>query len=548
MISHGSSPAEREPDSFDVLSMVRDVFNAVLQYKWMVAFVCLLTLLGAGFYLYIWPPVYVAKANILVEREEDAARDDFYVQWNVFRKEDALTELQLIKATPILEEVIRREALTYDDIYRPVTSQLRYFWETSWPGRTYMDLKDRLFPSEDAFAPTPEMVDYGRTIDDFGEGITLLPVGDSYMGELRMKGPSPRVAQTANTLIDTYLEWRLAMHQEEADRAYEILASEAVRAQSELREIEQQRNEFVRSHGLLVGLQREMLQVDQFTNLEMDIARRGERRASLEATLRRIEERLAEEDAMQLVGSVESRSQLYEAARAKRLETEMSLIQARERYLEDSPEIQELHRVIANLDAIIENEPVHVQSGRTDGINPIRQELVSRRDQLESELLGIRAELEVMTATAHSLRSRLEQVPAIEAEFDRLNREHDLVNQKYDVLALRKAQADVSRQTVAATIPSLRVVSYALPPSSKTWPTIRIILPAALLAGLFLGSIAALIRYYASGYVRRADLLKQTGRNPMLGRVNIPTRGRPLTISTRPLTGSAAGRSNQNGT
>ena len=38
MSSAGKNRIDHEPDSFDVLSMVRDVFSAVYQYKWTVLF------------------------------------------------------------------------------------------------------------------------------------------------------------------------------------------------------------------------------------------------------------------------------------------------------------------------------------------------------------------------------------------------------------------------------------------------------------------------------------------------------------------------------
>ncbi len=547
MSSAGKNRIDHEPDSFDVLSMVRDVFSAVYQYKWTVLAICVLTLGAATAYLLIWPPVYVAKATIMLERNEDTARDDFYIQWNVFRKEDPLSELQLMKSVPILEQTIEREQLGYDDIYHPVGSQLRYFWESSWLGTQYYALKRDLFPPDEAVEVSPEVVEYGRTLDDMAKGITIMPVGDSNVGELRIKGPSPRTAQVANTLIDAYLEWRLDMHQREADAAYSILAEQTERVRSEMRELEADRTEFFRENGLLVGTQREMLQVEKLTNVEAEIEQREERIATLKASLEEVETRLAEEDAMRLVASVEDRNSLREAAKLRRLEAEVQLLEAREKYLEESPEVQEIVRLVAALDAMIEGEPDRIMASRTEGLNTVRQELISRRDALRSELVGAQAGAAVLKETAEGLSSRLAQMPAIEAELNRIDHEHGLLSEKYDVLSHRMSQADVSRKTIAAAMPSMRVISYALPPSSKTWPTLKIIYPAALLIGLFLGTLAALIRYYASGTVRRADLVREHGEAQVLGTVSVPVRGRPLTVETRPVNRPVTTRSGVNG-
>lgn len=531
MISQTPNQPKHEHDSFDVLAMVRDVFDAVWQYKWTVAITCLLVLGMATLYMYVWPPQFRSTATIMVERDSDAARDDFYTAWNVFRKEDARSEIELMTSGPILERVIEREQLGYDDIYRPVTSQLRYFWETSWIGSTYYDMKDNFFPPEQEANLTEEEIEYGRIIDDMPAGISILPIGESNVAEVTMTGPSPRIAQVTNTLLDTYIEWRQELHQTEAARALSVLEEETEDARRELRAIEDRRAAFFEENDLMLDTQREMMQIEQLTNFEGEVARIEEQVMSKEAALEEIERRLAEEQATRIVSSSREFNAIREAAKQKRLDLQFALIQAREQYLSGSPEVREIERSIEKVDAIIAQEPEWVQNSQLDGINTVHESLLTTRDQIRSELAGSKAGLAAVKEKVAALESRLSRMPSISAELHRIEREYRHLNQKYDTLAARKSQAEVSYQTVAATMPSMRVVGYAYPPSSKSWPTLRIIYPAALIVGLGLGVFAAMIQYYASGRVRRGDVLRERDRMSVFGTVRVPTRGRPLEVA-----------------
>jgi len=138
-----------DADSFDVRASFRSIFEAVRHQKMLVLLTCVVTLAGVALYVYIWPPIYTAEVTVMAEPDYDYQRDSFYTGWDVFRKDEARTEVELMTAGPVLLEVAKREKLTYDDVYHPFLSQVSYFWEKSWVGRHYRSLKKKLFPPED---------------------------------------------------------------------------------------------------------------------------------------------------------------------------------------------------------------------------------------------------------------------------------------------------------------------------------------------------------------------------------------------------------------
>src|SRR5450432_3445082 len=195
-------------DSFDVRSSLRSISAAVRHNKGLVLITCVVTLLLVTLYVYVWPPIYKAEATVMAEPDYDYQRDTFYTGWDVFRKDEARTEVELMTSGPVLAEVVKREKLTYDDVYHPFFSQVTYFWEKSWVGSHYRAAKKMLFTSKDKDAPNPADLEFGRIVADLSTGVSIDPVADSNVGKLNVKGPSRRVAAIANTLMNVYLSER----------------------------------------------------------------------------------------------------------------------------------------------------------------------------------------------------------------------------------------------------------------------------------------------------------------------------------------------------
>jgi uncharacterized protein involved in exopolysaccharide biosynthesis len=527
MTAHMSNGHENGSDMFDVAGAVRSVGTAVVRYRWLTLAVWVMVIAAVGWYIYAWPPVYRTEALIMLEREEDLARDEFYVNWNIFRKEDARTEIELMRSGPILKEVIEREKLTYDDVYHPIGSQLRYFWEKSWPGRQYRGVKEYFFPPKDTFAGlSPEEKELGKTISDLAASIMIMPVGESHVGKLVVKGPSPRVAKVANTLMDIYAARRMERYETEATKALTALSAEKAKAQEDLKGVEERRVAFYRDNSVSLNFQQELTQVEQLNKLEMEISTRRALVAQSEAALEKIESQLALEQATKMISSVQELNTVREAAKLRRLEYEMSLIHARDRYDEDSPEVREIKADLAKLDEILAAESERVETSRTEGANTIREKLLGDRVALQAELAATRAGLTEMETTAAGIRTRLACLPALQTELLRIDRDQGVLQERYQVLALKHAQAEVSLATSNAAMPSLRIAAYAVAPGSRSWPRLSMLAPAAFFGGLFIAVAVAVFRLQITERVHPETLRRRCPDLPVyvtMGRRNLTT-------------------------
>ena len=516
-------------DNFDVMGSLRRVATAVRLHRFLVIATTAATLALTILYVVVWPPIYQAEAVIMAERETDVARDSFYNTWSFFRKDDARTEIELLKSGGVLKKVIEIEKLTYNDVYHPVMSQLSYMWEKSWPGRGYKELKAMIFGvDEDDAATTPAEKDFGRTITDMAAGISVETLGEANVARVHVKGPSRRVAQIANTLLDVYLVRRTDSHVAEAQRSFDVLTHEIARAGEELRQISERRVAFLQRNGLTFDLQSETQEVKALTDIEINITAQRVKNASLQASLAQVEKDLVTEPAMRKLSSVSELSSVRESSKQKRLDLEIALIATRIRYREDSPEVKEVLESIAKLDTLIAGSSERVDRGVTEGLNVVRQQLVSTRNTLLAELEGGRASLTAMQESSQRLRSRLARVPQLQDNLRTLDRLYATAHEKFQALLQKRAQVDVALSSTKAGMPSLRVVDYARPPSSKWWPRLKFLYPGALLVGLILGVFAALLANLLSGRVIREHVVRGRGGVAHYGTINVTTSTRPL--------------------
>jgi len=522
----------RDPDTFDVRGALRGLTEAARRYKWLVAASCAVSLSLTTAYVLLFPPTFVVKSQVMVEKAVDNSRDSFYSTWAVFRKDDPRTEIELMTAPALIAEVVKKEGLKYDDVYHPTTAHLARMWRNSLPGRTYRGIKESLFPkTPDQDAPTQEDIQLGETVTGMQSGIKVTPVADSSIGEITVKGPTRRVARITNTLVNTYLERRSERFRAEAQRNLDALDQEVSAAAKEASEISGQRLAFLRSHSLSFDLGKESQQLTKLVELEDGVAANRAKVASLKASLRLVESQMSAEPATRTASTTVEQNTVRESAKLKRLDLETGLISLRSVYREDSPEVREVRENIAELDRLISREPEKVEKLATVALNSTRQDLVLSRNSLQSQLQGIEAGLAVMEDTQKDLRARIGKVPELQNQLRDMDRQFALVNDRYQALSAKRAQAAVSKAMAMAAMPSMQVVQVATPPDEPQWPKLKLLFPTALLVGLLLGVVAARIRMLTSGRVSRTGLDAGGLDSPIYASIRIPLCGPPFDVA-----------------
>lgn len=518
----------QDPDTFDVRGALLSLYRTAILERRVILVTMAVVLAVAIAYAIWWPPIYQAEATVMSEGDHDTARDSFYGGWSVFRKDDMRTEAELFTSAPVLKEVIAREKLTYDDIYHPFGSHVAYLWQKSLVGRAYRKVKGWIIPP-DADAPSPEEQDKARTLADMKAGIFLTNVGEANMGVLTVRGPSRRVADIANTLIDVYLKQRIQRYRTESMESVETLTQAADAAAAKLKQIEQERIEFMRENGLGMGVEKEKLEVQKLADLEEREADTRAKIASHEASLAALQREIQAEPATRTITTSYELNAQRETVKQKRLDQQAALVYARMRYKEDSPEVQEILTTIAGLDKLIAATSEKVPKASTDALNATREDLRTRENGLATELVGLKAALASMQKQRAALQSRAAMVPTLQAKLREFDRNYKFAEDRYLNVDGKRAQASLSIVSLQA-MPSTRVVAEAVRPDNKFWPRNYILYPVALVAGLVLGLLVALAKSVILGRIRREHLLPGRAAAPFYGLVAVPSTAPRLTV------------------
>jgi uncharacterized protein involved in exopolysaccharide biosynthesis len=527
----GPIPRGEDEDSFDLRGSIQRVFDACRTYRWPVAATVFATLAIIQVYVVLWPPIYETDVLVVGDSPKDVIRSNFYEAWNVFRREDLPVEAELMTSRTVLVRVVTELGLTYDDVYHPFLSHAAYLWQESWVGKRYRAVKRLIFPKpKGPYDPTPEQIELARTVRDFQDGVRLDAAGEAPVGHLKVRGPSPRVAEIANKLIDVYLEERTKHFFDEAKRAYDSLSSEVETAGAELLASDLARRKFYEENGLVLDFEKDKHEVAQTAELD---ARVRDAQAEIDGLRRKQQAMKAtlEGEPLEVVGvHVSELNTLRERMIGARFDLENQLAATAQRYRPDSPEVLDLKARIKQLDDEIAGQPEKIESSTTRTLNSVREQVRQREIESGAELERLQVALESRQKILGGYNQHVALLPAKLMRALELGRELRLREQRYNVLSERQAMARVSMATVATAASSMRVADHAAPPAEPIWPRTRLFYLGGLAVGLLAGIGLAVLLDILQGRVTDTRLRQTHLGLPVYGTLQLASRPLPLLL------------------
>ncbi|MEJ2682729.1 MAG: Wzz/FepE/Etk N-terminal domain-containing protein, partial [Gammaproteobacteria bacterium] len=395
-------------DTFDVKSSFLKLLYTIQNQKGLIIFISFSVLCVTVLYMQIWPPVFKAEVILRFEADNDPQRSDFYQQWNVFRRDSLTDEALLITSPPVLIKVIKRLELSYEDVYHPFASYVTHLWGQSSIGKSYRKFKNMILGNPNSIqALTQNERERMKVLKDFKASVSLSPISESNIGLLVVRGPSAYVATIANTVVDVYLEMRRTRFVQEAEEAYNALASEASRAYDELHNVETRMTNYFEKNGLIMAYEKDRTALQQWLQLQQSIIDLESIVASHRESLAVVEQQLTQEQR-----SITS-ARLYQKNTLENQLTQL-LLQHRdalEHFQANSPEIQFINNQISSVRKLMKDQGSVIQESSTEVINSTFETLRTRRAQIESDLEGALAALNVKHAAEQTMRKNLETLP-----------------------------------------------------------------------------------------------------------------------------------------
>ncbi len=495
-----------EADSFDFQKSLEMIKQALFCHKLLIASTIFLTLFIVIVYMMAFPANYEAKVVLIADSSKDMQREEFYRYWNMFRNNSLADEGELMTSNLIIGKVVDSLELGYGDVYHSFTNHLGYLWVESWIGKNYRAIKYWIFPRKVLYSLTPEEFERGKTIKSFKDGIELQPVPDTNIGILIARGPSPRIADIVNTMVNLYLEERKIRMTIEADTAYNALKTEVDKASGRLNAIEKKIEEHYEQNNMLLAFEKDKLQVTRWIELQATIVESEAKLAYIVATLKEIDRQLGMENKDVVTSRVLIKNSARVKLRDQIVQLQISLEQAKLRYNTDAPEVTEIIAQINALTRLWKEEEKIEEAQSTELISETYQALLNRKSTLLSEMKGLRANLKVKKASERATANKLKALPAKSNITHDLERERALLEKRYTGLSDKLTTAAVSKATILSAPPSIRVVDYAEYPEKPYWPKPKFLIIGAIIFGGIMGLLAAIILDFVYGRVSRYRL------------------------------------------
>ena len=483
-------PHNPESDSFQFRASFGGLKRALVAHWLVVVATTLLTTGLVTAYILIWPPTYEAKVMIAADSDKDAQRSSFYSGWNVFRQQGLADEGALLTSGPVLRATVQRLNLKYEDIYHPFFSYLTHLWSESAIGNAYRKVKYWFFPKVvGPYEPSAEQIEASKVLADFRESTKLEAIKDTNIGLLTVKASNQRAAEIANAMTNIYLEQRREGQLKEATQARDSLADEVGKVEADLAVLEQNISRFRKGNNLLLQYEKDKVQIGNFESRRLSIGEVEAQIVERQAALNVVERNLGQE-----AGFMNSARVFKDIAAQEllaRLEVQLAL--AKQQFQEGSREIREVEEQIkaAMVNVTGANQSVVVRNAAKVGES--YELLRTRKSTLESQLSGDIASLRKKKDVLDQERKLLDQLPEKLKTNHEFERSQAVLEAKLRTLYEKLAMASVSVATVRTAPPALRVIEYAANPEKPVWPRTNLFIAGAILSGLLLGILAALL-------------------------------------------------------
>ncbi|MBI2800519.1 MAG: hypothetical protein HYX63_09610 [Gammaproteobacteria bacterium] len=524
-VTYDARPAN-DLDDFDVRGALHQLLACIRGHKLLIL---LCGLASAGLmqaYFKLYPPVYEAKVMVLAESDKDVVREEYYKLWSTFRKNDLDSDIELATAFPVVRKVVEKLKLSYDDVYHPPLEHTLYLWEQSWIGNQYRRIKEWFFPKEpNPYALSPGMKELARTVRDFRAGASLTPIPGTHVGNLIVQGPSPRVAEYANTLIDEFIADRRRQFAEEARESYKSLGQEVEKARQGLIRSQRAIEEFETRNALLLGFQKDEVLMGQWVELGLGLAKLEAQLSSQRQAMEVVTAELTKEPEELELSSTVQASGVKEQMRAHLFELNNNLRQTLTRMHEDSPEVRELKALIAETRAAIDAEPDERKHATTRAKNENHLRLRQTRQDLLKSMAGTEAELATRRGTYAKIGAQLAALPKLKAESALLQQDLNTSGTRHKLLRERLMMAEVSLATALSAPSTFKIIDYSLPPAKPVWPKEKLFMMVAILVGVLTGIGLGLFLDMISNVVTR-DRLALRQDLPVFGTIEIDDSSR----------------------
>jgi len=496
---------------------LKTIWRALARHRRLILGMTVLCTVAASLYTLRITPQYESKVMLQIDRAAQKVvgfNTEFEVEEGPLSEQLQLrTQVELLKSRSLAERVIDEMGLDKSSPAAPPPTAAAEAATVATPEGP-LDTATALLGGWLArlhalVAPAPPnegTLNRASALAQFQQSLAVEPIRNSRLVQISVRNADPELAAgIANTTARTFLATHIERKLESSLYARQFLEEQISQTKAKLEESERIINTYAKKNEILNLGEKGSAATQTFVDFSTALARAEQDRIKAETLYNQV--RQNPESAPQAV--VNEAIRAYKEQRA-RLEADYA--KNRSTFKPEYPAMVAARAQIAELDGRIDTEVNNILSSIQG------QYLAAKKaeDQLRSKVASTRAE--VLSVQDRSVDMNL------------LARELDTNRQVYDSLLQRLKEVSV---TAGLTTNNVSIVDRAAVPLFPASPNLKLNVGLGLLAGLFLGLLAAMLREQMDDSVKNANELETRYRLPLLGLIPFtrPPRGRKEAVA-----------------
>jgi tyrosine-protein kinase Etk/Wzc len=512
----------------------RNLLYTVLRHRWLVLGIFIFIFAGILGFTLASTPIYQASTSIRIDNKSNPVRDFDFLAGGISSSELS-TEMEVLKSRSLANDVadslklqvslakptkISRDSLITNIITSPLAPKAEYSLIRQQDGRFKVarlkpdSVLGYIIPGEKvnvdsvSFTLLPLANEYSEirittrplrsAADELLSALTIArPARDANVVWLRYENSDPYLARdVANTLAQRFIARRSVVQKTEARSTTTFLRKQLDTLSEQLAATERELQKF-RETQKVVNLEAEG------TSQVAQLARLQEQRNDIEAR----------------------RSSLT------RLLNEVKKDAANSKVTDPSPyrKVLAFPDLLANqTSALFLESLLKLEDTRSDLLtrrtvnDPDVQSLTSRIRDLENQinsfaatyLVGLNSQAASLDTVLQKFNAQLQEIPAREVEFARLERRPKVLEEIFTTLQARLKEAEIAQ---AVEDPSVRIIDEAILPLFPITPKIHLNIAIAIIMGIVVGIAAAVLRDMMDQTVHTREHLQRIVGLPVLG-------------------------------
>lgn len=341
--------------------------------------------------------------------------------------------------------------------------------------------------------------------------ITTTPFKNTEILKLSVTGKSPEAAQKANKLIvEGFLNRLTELSRSEQRVTKEFIAGRVVESRGELNKAEEALQKYKEKNHILDPSDSAKLLADRLALVDKTNAENQVDMATSKARLAAINEQLGGEAA------ATADSSTIKQYNAKLAELEMTKISYLDKYTPKHPVMQDLDEQIAGVKAKLNAEIAKAVALKAPTDNPVHQGLLAGKFQSEAEIAIAQKKVQALAKLEKDNKKEIESLPKLEQGFLRAQRDANVAQEIYVMLAKRLEEAKVAEAMVSNEV---QVVDTATLPEKPVKPRKALTLVLALILGLMAGCAYVLAYEIFNRKIRTPEDVQNYLGLPVLGSI-----------------------------